>query len=474
MTHLSSTQLHEIQYGFRPPPAHLDGCPECQKVLKGIRDENTALRGILQEGTGQEAARPVERARFGRLGLGIAAAAGFLTILFYLLYSPLGRDLPTAGDSPEKVFQAIEERILKASTLRVTFIRQSAGTGAQKEREPLDSGSLLLGKGDRLSLILREPATGPPGGFDSEKLTISDGKMVVAMLRDGGMVWKESQGIPSKGLRERVASSFTRGGIDNLTTILPAGMEPRNPKSAGWNVLAPSKFVAGEGGEGSKTLAYRLGDNMSVKLWYDPRSLRLLKVLAGGILETYAEFSFDPPIRDQEFSFPPGLSEFLGVTVSLAEYLDLLGKGEIKELWITEGELTADLAQSILRKGESHRKVRADLPDGYRDPRKRETLCEGIDSGLVHREHLKSAEIPPVEVHLEEYLELSQAHKVHEVWIEGNWLDARLVEGIPFGGKVYRRVHALIPPAYLELAEGIKKLTEGIDPEHVHLDKPRR
>ncbi|HLY76039.1 MAG TPA: hypothetical protein VKU80_18115, partial [Planctomycetota bacterium] len=47
--------------------------------------------------------------------------------------------------------------------------------------------------------------------------------------------------------------------------------------------------------------------------------------------------------------------------------------------------------------------------------------------------------------------------------------DAVLVEGINRGGKVRRLVNAIIPPAWLEIEEGIKKMSEGISPNRFHL-----
>jgi outer membrane lipoprotein-sorting protein len=391
MSHLTSTQLHEIHYGFSPPPRHLHECTDCQKVLEGIRDENNALREILQgetqaDGIQAGRANAWRGPRFLRMGLGIGAAAGFLGILLYVLYAPEPPVSPGAEDDPEKVFRTIEATITNATTLKIRFKRESPPY-------LLDSGELLLKEGNRVSFIIRRPIN-PPGGLDDEYLTVSDGKNVVNMVSRFGFVSIEGKSETLKDLNARLVAGVARGGLRFAHGVMPGAVHPLEASHWLWKIGDAFNFKA-EGNDGdSKVLSYRLkGDTErgQYKLWYDPKSLRPLKLVVQNgdrdtTIETYNEFSIGQPIADDEFTFPPGKEEEIrGSMVSIQEYLDLAKGHKVREVWIERGELVAHLVDGINRGGKVRRMVHAIIPPAWLEFEEGiKNLSEGISPNRFH------------------------------------------------------------------------------------------
>jgi hypothetical protein len=403
MTHLTSTELHDIGYGMGRPTPHLDECADCRRTLELVQKERGSLRGILAA----KGSEPVLRAR------GVAAApqrrwisvaglaAGGLGLVFTMILvfttpqgsSPAGQ---AENQTPEQVFQAIEKRILKASTFRVRFVRESIdlAEGNRPERlSPFDSGVLYLKEGNQVSFTLRIPPD-QPGGLETENLMISDGKRAMGLVREGGSSRLDTTGEAFEGLREKLAVRFCRGGIHLVTNVLRPGSPPEAPKSFLWKGEVATGFRFDKDDGDAKTLTYRLQGGQTVKLWYNPKTLALLKRRIedkghDSFLETYTECAIDDPTPEGEFTFPPGQEESVGVLISTEEYLSLKAKNKIREVWIKPQDLTADLLEPIERQGKMHRKVRVFLEPEFQGPGKNAKLYVGLDAERVHRTDAK-------------------------------------------------------------------------------------
>jgi hypothetical protein len=109
--------------------------------------------------------------------------------------------------------------------------------------------------------------------------------------------------------------------------------------------------------------------------WEDPTR--------GNYLEVYEEFTLNEPIAEAEFVLPPGKGE---EDITVADYLDLKKDGKLREVWLEDRDLRADLVQPLLKDGKKHVKVHVLLPrDLVATEKGIRPLIEGLDAGRVHR-----------------------------------------------------------------------------------------
>lgn len=74
----------------------------------------------------------------------------------------------------------------------------------------------------------------------------------------------------------------------------------------------------------------------------------------------------------------------------------------------------------------------------------------------------------------EEFFNIKRNMLVKEVWLyESGELVAKLTNGFVRGDKVYARVWTGIPPGFLQSPEGLRELSDNVDPKKFHYT-PRR
>ena len=213
------------------------------------------------------------------------------------------------GRSAEETFRKIEETIEKAKTLSIKFGRERETS--HFSRKPLgvflQSGKRAWYSEDVLSA--------------TETWCVSDGTRVQCTrphLYDEGILGRfkaYERGSASESLERNLKIMLSRAGFTmGLASIaLEPGQDLDFSKE-----LAVSGFRFGEKNGMTNTLLYTLRAGKDsrpteVTLWYDPKSLKLLKRKTADRLkdgraityiESYAEFTLDADIPDEKFKLP--------------------------------------------------------------------------------------------------------------------------------------------------------------------------
>jgi outer membrane lipoprotein-sorting protein len=208
----------------------------------------------------------------------------------------------------EETFKKIEDTVAAAKTLSLKFdVKLVKAAGVE---ESVLRGTILLKKGDRMSL----DSAVIKGGAQKEMLFVSDGSKLSA--RADGRI-RGTKETP-KDLNAHLAAFLTRAGVLHfIGAITPAFF------GEGLNLeRAPSvtEIKTGEDEGNLKTLSYKTvitplvapPATLDVRLWYEPKSLRLAKRTMRyrsetdplTFNETYEEFAIDADIPDEKFKLP--------------------------------------------------------------------------------------------------------------------------------------------------------------------------
>src|SRR5258706_10617208 len=75
------------------------------------------------------------------------------------------------------------------------------------------------------------------------------------------------------------------------------------------------------------------------------------------------------------------------------------------------------------------------------------------------------------EVSIEEFLQEKKANNIASVTVEGEELTADMVKGYVRDGHNFKKIHAIVPLAYLVDEKGFKQLSEGIPATEFHYTK---
>jgi outer membrane lipoprotein-sorting protein len=212
----------------------------------------------------------------------------------------------------EETFKKIQETFATANTLTFKFnvkVVKAIGGG-----ESALKGTILFKEGNRMrcdfSILLN-------GGSQREMLVVSDGSKVAA-LADGRN--REEKEV-SKDFNATLAAVITHGGV--LSFIAGFHSLFAGEKKGALNAeKAPSvtEIKTGEDDGDMKTLSYKTvitplaaqPATFDVRLWYEPKSLRLVKRTMSYrsetesriFNETYEEFTLNADIPDEKFKLP--------------------------------------------------------------------------------------------------------------------------------------------------------------------------
>jgi hypothetical protein len=218
-----------------------------------------------------------------RLLLGIAGA-GFLGILYLVL----ARSGPwDSGDyaletRAREALYALEAAAERAGTLQVKFRVKGAMAGTGEPEEFDSSGTVLLKEKNKIHFSLNVRRNGD----ERESFLISNGET----MTNGFFLQEECPEHLSRDFTRRmirtgiVASRLLRALHEDAT-------DPRRTFDA-------FEFREEPGEEGSHILSYKLrtgpkeGQVTAVKLWYDPKSLRLIRRIVSNPTRSYTE-SYD-------------------------------------------------------------------------------------------------------------------------------------------------------------------------------------
>jgi len=212
------------------------------------------------------------------------------------------------GCSAEEItFRKIEESILAAKTLRVNVSSDATLRWDKTELKCHFKGELLLAEGHRIHLS----GLMTQDGKETKGSLISDGKKLAQR--------PESEGEPKlspKTMDNFIRTAVARSGILGGQLIAGLAMAFETDRERDFReFFSVGGFENGDDEKGMKTLTYTLrmsGDNGQVKIWYDPKSLKLLKrtlsFKGGGpgseFTETYEDFTVNTDISEDKFKLP--------------------------------------------------------------------------------------------------------------------------------------------------------------------------
>jgi outer membrane lipoprotein-sorting protein len=211
---------------------------------------------------------------------------------------------PTA----EETFKKIEESIEKAKTLSFSFRVDGQGPRESPDRELKAKGVMLMKEGGRFNCSMKMLRLGREEG--------------TSLVFDGAkLMMKRDEGEPNVA---EVPKSH-RGAATTLVARLGAlmsGMMPRGggaPQEDVKKTLELKDLKPGDDDKEAKTLTYtvRLAarpggptPSLDCKLWYDPKTLALLKrtiairqgeTVEGTLTETYTDYVLNGDIPDDKF-----------------------------------------------------------------------------------------------------------------------------------------------------------------------------
>ena len=216
---------------------------------------------------------------------------------------------PLQEDKPEVAFGKLEESILQAETLQLTF--ENVRVGA-KGKEQKTTGSIVLKKGNKANVKVN---LGRPG-WKMELAIISDGKTMVVM--DGPPGSPRMRRIATPAFLDKLfAISLSRLGAWNTALFISMSSFPNTDDKKVEDLRSrfpASKFEDAKSENGQKSIIFRceapLGkDIIDAQLWYDLESLKITKRvwthksgLKGG--ETYKTFTLGAQVPDETFTVP--------------------------------------------------------------------------------------------------------------------------------------------------------------------------
>lgn len=193
----------------------------------------------------------------------------------------------------EETFKKIEEKLLKAKTVRI-----KVKTVAHNEGHPDSEGSyeLLLKEGNKVYF-----ARSTNHKDDENLFFISDGVKIATNCPG----WKTAD-VPAN-LGSNAAITLMREEF-NLNIL------PQKKGASAKDLCDLSDFKIEEADGGARILSYKMsGDpGWKVKLWHDPRTFKFVKRTfsikgrtSNAILsETYEAFELDADIPDEKFKLP--------------------------------------------------------------------------------------------------------------------------------------------------------------------------
>jgi len=201
---------------------------------------------------------------------------------------------------PEETFRKLEEKLRNASSVRVHFRWEWRSMDKGKPVELHDTGTMLLGSGNRAHLSI---------DCEGKALTIlSDGHYVRVGNLNYAPVTSDASEILGAGLRIRMARAGIASGL-----LLAVRVDMIGPAQAGKGDRV-SDLAHGEEKNGAKSLTYRLimdefaGGAFRQQLWYDPRTYTLLRRFVKPedsdetVMEFYDEITLNAPTPDDQFT----------------------------------------------------------------------------------------------------------------------------------------------------------------------------
>ncbi len=208
----------------------------------------------------------------------------------------------------EETFKKIEESILKAKTLTVKYrmLYKNAGDTA---------GFLILAQGNK---VFSRDAWFETNGHVMVSGCSCDGKQIAAR-NNAYSEWETHQTAPDLG--EEVRIELARDGIWGAVThplfIVRNGFGAEDGKVKKSLVTSDFRSEPGEGKDASLSYSIaetHLNHSGRIRLWYDPRTLALIKrelrMRFGGsdhddlFAEIYDEFTLNANIPDEKFKLP--------------------------------------------------------------------------------------------------------------------------------------------------------------------------
>jgi outer membrane lipoprotein-sorting protein len=238
-----------------------------------------------------------------------------LLALAALLFVAPARAPAQDGGEAKKLFDAMEEKLTKAKSLRLAFTSEMTKGGA--ERTDKIKGTLTLGQGDRFRL----EAAGSVDGKDIKVVAVSDGKMTGLKRTRGGEPSPDVKKAPTrKNIAAGLARTVSRSGV--FLGLSGPSLDPARKGDVELDKLFPvSDFKLGgkekvEGRE-AQVLTYKLStrgdEKLNVKVWIDPAtSLPLKRVVTvpskggaeGRMVETYADIKTSAELDAKSFELP--------------------------------------------------------------------------------------------------------------------------------------------------------------------------
>lgn len=207
--------------------------------------------------------------------------------------------------TPEETFKKIEESIEKAKTLSITFSAGGMAT-AKGGGDGLfqASGVMLLKEGGRFNCLVKRRLE----DRESENSIVCDGTKL-SHKRD--QTAAEVIEVP-KACRGAASMLVTRVGILMGGLFQAPGEADEDVKKT----LALKNLRVGEDDGRAKTLLYTISfgpATLDCRLWYEPKTLRLLKRtmkirkgerVEGSLTESYVEYIVNADIPDEKFKLP--------------------------------------------------------------------------------------------------------------------------------------------------------------------------
>jgi tetratricopeptide (TPR) repeat protein len=213
------------------------------------------------------------------------------------------------GETAEDVFDQIEERVHLAKSVTIKFTYE---TRKQNEKKPFieASGTILVRHDNKVFAVERFIHDGEV----IEKKQISDGIQNAFWVGERRETKKTLKNETVKALNGILRLGYIQSQLFKINLI---PLDPHSDPDLGDFDPKPfirlEKFNFGEEEAGAKTIMYRYKDepNILFKIWYDPKTLTLLKRTMqfpgadGGIsIEKYSEFALDAALPDERFTIP--------------------------------------------------------------------------------------------------------------------------------------------------------------------------
>jgi len=228
-----------------------------------------------------------------------------------LLFPQAGVVQDEPAESAEQAFKKIEEVVSKAKSTRVRYTWEGVSSSDESGKVEA-SGMVLIKEGNRTSLT----ATIIERNHSSELKIVSDGTTVKTKLGPRRVL----ECVVPRNLEEGLKLALHRLGA--MQAILIAHKvcmleEEEQEEALKLRKKPPiSDFRDGPDDGDSKTILYKITPEGSenaaeVKLWYAPKSYRLVKrtitikkPTESIFTEIYKEWTLDPELENDEFKLP--------------------------------------------------------------------------------------------------------------------------------------------------------------------------